>query len=311
MTDLLPLGGGGNTGSFVIEGRPAPEPGEQMEGNVRTVSENYFSVMGLPLISGRYFNEHDDGNAPPALVINRTLAERLFPNQSAIGQRLIMTYDAQRRPRQIVGVVGDEKVRQLDARVTPVIYFNYAQDGGTYSALVVRTTVDPASLITAARDEVHALEPEAAVFDEMPMTQLVAGSPATFLRRYPALLITAFAAVAVGLAMLGIYGVLSYVVTQRTHEIGIRMALGAQAGDVLRLIVGQSLRFAIAGIAIGIIGALVLTRLLVSLLYGVSATDPLTFAATAVVLAAMAVAAGFVPARRATKVDPMIALRYE
>jgi putative ABC transport system permease protein len=311
MTDLLPLSDGGNTGSFVIEGRPAPEPGEKMEANVRTVSENYFSVMGLPLISGRYFTEHDGRNAPLALVVNRTLAERIFPNQTAIGQRLILTYDAQRRPWQIVGVVGDEKVKQLDARVTPVIYFNYAQDGGTYSAIVARTTVDPASLITAARDEVRALEPEAAVFDEMPMTRLIAGSSSTFLRRYPALLIGAFAAVAVLLAMLGIYGVLSYMVTQRTHEIGIRMALGAQAGDVLRLIVGQSLRFAVAGIAIGITGALALTRLLASLLYGVSTTDPLTFAATAVVLAGMAVAAGFVPARRATKVDPMIALRYE
>jgi predicted permease len=311
MTDLLPLSGGGNTGSFVIEGRPAPDAGEKMEANVRTVSDNYFRVMGLPLISGRYFTEHDDLNAPLALVINRTLAERLFPNQTAIGQRLILTYDAQRRPREIVGVVGDEKVKQLDARVTPVIYFNYAQDGGTYSAIVARTTTDPASLITATRENIHALEPEAAVFDEMPMTRLVADSSSTFLRRYPALLITAFAAVAGLLAMLGIYGVLSYMVTQRTHEIGIRMALGAQRRDVLRLIVGQSLRFAVAGIVIGIIGALILTRLLASLLYGVSATDPLTFAAMAAILAGMALVAGFVPARRATKVDPMVALRYE
>ncbi|HKP10644.1 MAG TPA: ABC transporter permease [Blastocatellia bacterium] len=310
-TDLLPLSGGGNTASFVVEGRPAPEPGAETEANVRTVSENYFSVMGLPLVAGRFFGEHDDGNAPSVLIINRTLAERLFPQQDAVGQRVVFGFDSQRRPWQIVGVVGDEKVKQLDARVTPVIYFNYAQDRGTYNAVVVRTSGDPAGLIAAARDEVHALEPEAAVFDEMPMAQLIAGSPSTFLRRYPALLIGAFAAVAVGLAMLGIYGVLSYAVTQRTHEIGIRMALGAQRRDVLRLIAGQSLRFAAAGIAVGVVGALALTRLMASLLYGVSASDPLTFTATAAALAVMALAAGFVPAHRATRVDPMIALRYE
>jgi putative ABC transport system permease protein len=310
-TDLLPLSGGGNIASFIVEGQPAPLPDEKLEANVRTVSENYFAVMGMPLVEGRFFSEHDDRSAPSILVINHTLAARLFPQQSAIGQHLIFGFDAQRRPWQIVGVVGDENVKELDARVTPVIYFNYAQDGGTYNAVVVRTTGDPASLIGAARGEVHALEPEAVVFDEIPMTGLIADSPSTFLRRYPALLVGAFAAVAVLLAMLGIYGVLSYSVAQRTHEIGIRMALGAARRDVLQLIVGQSLRFALAGIALGLAGAFALTRLLASLLYGVSATDPLTFAATALVLAGMALVAAFVPARRATKVDPMVALRYE
>jgi putative ABC transport system permease protein len=310
-TDILPLAGGGNTAEFVVAGRPAPEPGDKIESNVRSVSEAYFNVMGLPLVEGRTFTEHDGKNAPTALVINRTLAERLFPQQSAVGQRVIFGFDSQRQPREIVGVVGDENVTALDARVTPVIYFNYAQDGGTYNAVVIRTSGDPASSIGAVRGEVRALEPEAAVFDERPMTVLIGDSPSTFLRRYPALLIGAFAAVAVGLAMLGIYGVLSYAVTQRTHEIGVRMALGAQRRDVLRLVVGQNLRLAVAGVALGLGGAFALTRLLASLLYEVSATDPLTFAAAALLLAGMALVAGFVPAHRATRVDPMIALRYE
>ncbi|MFL6278001.1 MAG: ABC transporter permease [Blastocatellia bacterium] len=310
-TDILPLAGGGNTASFYIAGRPAPQPGEMMEANVRSVSEKYFPVLGLPLVEGRFFTEHDNSNAPTALIINRTLAERVFPQQSAVGQRVIFGFDSRRQPREIVGVVGDENVTALDARVTPVIYFNYAQDGGTYNAVVVRTSNDPESLIGAAREEIRALEPEAAIFNEKPMTGLIADAPSTFFRRYPALLIGAFAAVAVLLAMIGIYGVLSYAVTQRTHEIGVRMALGAQRRDVLRLIAGQSLRLALTGIALGLGGALALTRLLASLLYGVSATDPLTFAATALLLAGVALAAGFVPARRATRVDPMIALRYE
>jgi putative ABC transport system permease protein len=310
-TDILPLSGGGNTASFSIEGQPAPSPGEKMEANVRTVSPNYFQVMGLPLIAGRSFNEHEEANGPITLVINRTLAERLFPQQSAVGQHVIFGFDPQRRPREIVGVVGDENVTALDARITPIIYFNYAQDSGAFISVVVRTSSDPANLIGAARSEIRALEPDVTIFAEMPMTRLIANSPSTFLRRYPALLIGAFAAVAVLLAMLGIYGVLSYAVTQRTHEIGIRMALGAARRDVLQLIVGQSLRLALGGIALGLAGAFALTRLLASLLYGVSATDPLTFAATALALAGMALAAGFVPAHRATKVDPMIALRYE
>jgi len=307
----LPLSGGGNTASFSIEGQPAPLPDAKMEANVRTVSVNYFKVMGLPLIAGRSFNEHEDANGSVTLVINRTLAERLFPQQSAVGQKIIFGFDPQRHPYEIVGVVGDENVTALDARITPIIYSNYAQDSGAFISVVVRTSSDPANLIGAARSEIRALEPDATIFAEMPMTRLIANSPSTFLRRYPALLIGAFAAVAMLLAMLGIYGVLSYAVTQRTHEIGIRMALGAARRDVLQLIVGQSLRFALIGITLGLAGAFALTRLLASLLYGVSATDPLTFAATALALAAMALAAGFVPAHRATKVDPMIALRYE
>ncbi|HKP86351.1 MAG TPA: ABC transporter permease [Blastocatellia bacterium] len=310
-TDLLPLSGGGNTGSFLVEGQPAPSPGDKNEGNLRTVSPDYFSVMRIPLIEGRLFNERDNMSAPNVLVINKTMADRVFPDGTAIGSRVVFVFDPAKQPWEIVGIVGNENVKSLDARVTPIVYFSYRQDGGGQIGVVVRTDADPASLIGAVRGEVSQLDPDLPVFGEMTMEQLISNSPSTFLRRYPALLISAFAVAAVGLATLGIYGVISYTVTQRTHEIGIRMALGARGADVLKLIVGQSMLVALIGIAVGLMGALALTRIMESLLFGVSATDPLTIACASLVLAGVALVASFVPARRATKVDPMVALRYE
>jgi putative ABC transport system permease protein len=310
-TDILPLSGGGNTGSFAVEGRPAPAPGEKTEGNIRTISPNYFGVMGIPLIKGRFFNERDKMGAADVLVINKTLADRAFPDGDAVGQRIVFVFDPAKTPREIIGVTGDENVTSLDARITPIVYFSNLQDGENQIGVVARTSADPASVISAARNEISRMDPDLPLYGVMTMQQLIANSPSTFLRRYPALLISAFAAAAVALAMLGIYGVISYSVTQRTHEIGIRMALGAKGGDVLKLIVGQSLLLALIGIAIGLAGALALTRIMSSLLYGVSATDPLTIAIAALILAGVALGASFAPARRALKVDPMIALRYE
>jgi putative ABC transport system permease protein len=310
-TDLLPLSGGGNTGSFLVEGRPAPAPGDKNEGHLRTISPDYFSVMRIPLVEGRFFNERDNMNTPNVLIINKAMADRVFPDGTAVGSRVAFIFDSAKQPWEIIGVVGSENVTSLDARITPMVYFSYLQDGSGQIGVVVRTEDDPASLIGAVRSEVSALDPDLPVYGEMTMEQLIANSPSTFLRRYPALLIGAFALAAVGLAMLGIYGVISYSVTQRTHEIGIRMALGARGTDVLRLIVGQSMLLALAGIGSGIVGALALTRIMQSLLFGVSATDPVTFIITSLVLTGVALGACVVPARRATKVDPMIALRYE
>jgi predicted permease len=310
-TDLLPLTKGGNTGSFVVEGRPAPPPGEETEGNIRTISPNYFSVMGIPLVKGRFFSERDNKTAPNVLVINKTLADRVFPGEDAVGRRLVFVFDPLKQPWEVVGVAGDENAIGLDSKVTPIVYFSYLQDGSNQIAVVARTESDPAAMVGAVRGEVSRLDPDLPVFGEMTMEQLISNSPATFLRRYPAYLISFFAAASLGLAMLGIYGVISYSVTQRTHEIGIRMALGARGVDVLRLIVGQSMLLALAGVALGVIGALALTRIMMSLLYGVSATDPLTFVVTSLALTGVALGASFVPARRAMKVDPMVALRYE
>ncbi len=310
-TDILPLSGGGNTGTLQVEGRPVPPPDERTEFNIRTISPNYFSVMGIPLVKGRFFTERDNSDRPKMLIINQTMADRVFPDGNALGRRIMFTFDAMKQPWEIVGIVGDENVTSLDVKITPIVYSSYLQDSSSQISVVARTTTDPATLISAVRNEVRTLDSDLPIFSETTMEQLISNSPSTFLRRYPAFLIGAFAIASLCLAMLGIYGVISYSVTERTHEIGIRMALGAKASDVLRLVVGQSMLLAFAGIALGIVGALAVTRIMTSLLFGVTATDPQTFIITSLVLTGVALGACFVPARRATKVDPMVALRYE
>jgi putative ABC transport system permease protein len=267
--------------------------------------------MGIPLVRGRYLTEQDDMSSRNVVLVNKTLVNLVFDGQGPLGKRIIFGFDSRRTPWEIVGVVGDENVVGLDSEVTPVVYFSYVQDGGTYLGLVVRTDVDPQSVITAIRGEIRAMEPGVAIFGETSMEQLIAGSPYTFLRRYPAMLIVAFAAFALVLAAIGVHGVISYSVEQRTREIGIRMALGAGRFDILRLVVGQGILLTAMGTGIGLVAAFVLTRLMASLLYGVSATDPLTYIGVTLVLATVALAACYIPARRATKVDPMVALRHE
>jgi putative ABC transport system permease protein len=310
-TSLRPLSGGGNTGSFMIEGKPAPDFGDKPEANVRTVSTNYFTVMGIPLIKGRFFTEADDVGAPNALIINQTLADRFFPDRDPVGQRIVFGFDPQRRPWLIVGVAGDEKVTALDARTTPVIYFHYEQDAESYMGVLVRTASDPMSMIGAVRSEIGGIDKDVPMFSVMTMEQMISNSQSTFTRRYPTFLIGVLAAVALTLAAVGIYGVISYSVTQRTHEIGIRMALGATKRDIIKLVVGEGLILMVAGVGIGLAAALALTRFLSSILFGVSATDPVAFVAVSAALAIVALIACYIPARRATKVDPMIALRYE
>ena len=306
---VLPLVGG-DTGGFNIEGEPVLGPGEKRESNLRTVSTGYFKVMGIPLIKGRYFTDYDNRTAPNVVIINQTLADRFFPGQEPVGKRIIFTF-GQPAPWQIVGVVGDEKVVSLDARTTPVIYAPYLIDLDSMMGVVVRADSDPDTLATAVRGEVAALDRDLPVYGFKTMDRMIAETPSTFLRRYPALLIGVFAVVAAALAVIGIYGVVSYSVTQRTHEIGIRMALGASKRDILKLVVGQAAGLMIAGVGGGLIAAFAVTRLMASLLYEVSATDLMTFASVSVLLAAVALLASYIPARRAAKVDPMVALRYE
>jgi putative ABC transport system permease protein len=306
---VLPLVGG-DTGGFNVEGEPAVGPGEKRESNLRTVSSGYFQVMGIPLIKGRYFTDFDNRNGPNVVIINQTLADRFFPGQEPVGKRIIFTF-GQPVPQQIVGIVGDEKVVSLDARTTPVIYAPYLSDLDSLMGIVVRADSDPDSLAAAVRGEVAALDRDLPIYGVQTMERMIAESPSTFLRRYPALLIGLFAVVAAALAVIGIYGVVSYSVAQRTHEIGIRMALGASKRDILKLVVGQAAGLMAAGVGGGLVAAFAVTRLMASLLYGVSATDPVTFASVSVLLAAVALLASYVPARRAAKTDPMVALRYE
>ncbi|HEV2913008.1 MAG TPA: ABC transporter permease [Pyrinomonadaceae bacterium] len=306
----LPLEGG-PVDLLRVEGQPPPPPGEVPKTTTHVVSPNYFRTMGIALVKGRYFTDNDNQSSPRVLVINGALAERLFANQDPIGRRVILE-GGDERPFEIVGVVDDERVGELDEEAAAaVVYHPFLQEPWTKLNLVVRTAGDPTSIVNAVRGEVHAIDPDLALYSVATMEQLIAERPSTFLRRYPALLMALFAAIALILAAIGIYGVISYSVNQRTHEIGVRMALGAQAGDVLRLIIGQGMVLILFGVAGGVAAALALTRLMRSLLFSVSATDPLTFILVTALLVLVALLACYIPARRATKVDPMTALRYE
>jgi putative ABC transport system permease protein len=305
---VLPLVGG-NTTRFIVEGEPVPPPGQQTEANLRDVSAGYFRTMGIPIINGRHFSERDNAGAPGVVIVNQTLARRAFPNGNAVGRRIIFTGD-NRTPIEIVGVVGDEKVNGLDARTTPVVYYPFLQIPSRFTNLIVRAH-NAAGLAAAIRQEGLALEPELTFFGGLTIERLMENLPATFARRYPAFLIGIFALIALALAAVGIYGVISYSVGQRTREIGLRMALGAHRRDVLKLVLKQGMTLAVTGVAIGLAAAFGLTRLMTGLLFGVDATDPGTFAGIAALLLLVALLSCYIPARRATKIDPMVALRCE
>jgi len=310
LIDVMPLHGGGTTG-FAVEGRPAPPPGQAPEANTRDVSPNYFSVMGIPLVRGRFFTDQDKSGSPLVLIINKTLADKVFPGQDAVGHRFIFIFDSHPMVAEIVGVVGDEKLGSLDQPTTPVLYSSSFQTNDTDLTLVVRTNSDPATLTAALRAEVANLDPNILVSSAITLRTIIEDSPSVFMRRFPALLIGAFAIVAVLLSAIGIYGVLSYLVTQRTREIGVRMALGAQRSNIVRLLLGEGMRLAALGVAIGLVVAVGATRLLARLLFGVLPTDPLVLLVVTGLIAVVTLVACALPARRATKVDPVVALRYE
>lgn len=306
----LPLSGDGGTGTPEVVGRPKPAAGWS-ESLLRTVSPNYFEVMGVRVASGRAFNDRDRTDSPPVVLVNQTFAERNFPGEDPTGQRVTFRFTQGQPPFEIVGVVGDEKIKSLDSETAPVIYFPLGQAADSSSALVVRTKSDPEGVVSALRGELRALDPEAPLFGVRTMERLISDAPATFMRRYPAYLIGVFAAAALLLASVGIYGVISYAVSQRTHELAIRAALGASRRDLMGLVLRQGLALALCGVGVGVLGALALTRLLGSLLFGVSAADPAVYALVSALLVGVALLACLVPARRAMRVDPMEALRYE
>jgi putative ABC transport system permease protein len=303
----LPLTGRGDTGGFKVAGRPEDE---RTEVNLRTVSRSYFDTLGVRLAAGRAFAEGDGPDAPPVVIVNETLARRVFPG-GALGQRISFTFFEGEPWWEIVGVVGDERVDQLDKGVTPIVYFAYAQAPDNSMALVVRSAVAPEALAKEMREVVRGLDPELPLQDVTTMEQRIADSLPVFLRRYLALLIGAFAALAAVLAGVGIYGVAAHAVEQRQHEIGVRMALGAAPGQVVGMILGQALALAGVGVAIGLAGSALASRALSGLLYGVASTDALVHAAVAGALATVVVAACARPAWRAVRVDPTIALRAD
>lgn len=312
-TTAVPLVWKGGANGLTLEGREA-EPNASWNANHRQVSPDYFQTMNIGLRQGRVFNEMDNERALPVAVINETMARQYWPGQSPIGRRFKVGGINESNPwLTIVGVVADVRQIRADAPVKAEMYVPYWQAAAfpTFAPrdLVIRTSVAPASLVPAVHQTIHEIDPYQPLSSIRTMDEVL--NRETAQRRVGMLLLVAFAALALLLASLGIYGVLSYFVVQHIPEIGIRMALGAGRSDVLRLVIGKGMKLALAGIAIGLIGAFMLTRLMASLLFGVSAIDPLTFAGVAGLLTIIALLACYLPARRATKVDPMIALRYE
>ena len=307
ISNDLPLEGDDTTtGIGTVDGRQMFERGHQPLMGVHAVNSGYFRSMGIPLLRGRELSVADTADSHHVVVINQKLADLAWPGQDPIGKHLNLLDDT---PAEVVGVVGDVLHNGLTEIPGPETYFPFAQNPWSYVSLAVRTRGNPASVYTAVRAIVVALDSELPLHDLRPMEQVVAETMST--RRLTLWLVGAFGAVALVLAVVGIYGVMSYAVTERVHEIGVRMALGAQRRDVLRLVVGKGMRLAAAGLALGFVAALAATRLMTGLLFGVHASDPLTYAVISVLLAFAAVAACYVPARRATAVDPLVALRYE
>jgi putative ABC transport system permease protein len=269
--------------------------------------------MGIPLQRGRVFDSRDTAEAPTVMVVNRRLAEQFWPGEDPTGKRIkIGPVDSPNQWASVAGVVGDVRQGGLYGEQDLEIYVPYTQERRGFTAprdLVVRTSGDPGSLAGAVRQAVWAVDKDQPISNVRTMDQVLAASVSR--ERFQMLLLALFAALALVLACVGLYGVISYAVVQRTHEIGVRMALGAQAGDVLRLVINQGMLLTFIGLVIGIAGAFAVTRVMTEILYGVTATDPLTFAGVPIVLGVIALLACYIPARRATKVDPLVALRYE
>lgn len=281
-------------------------------GYFRAVSPGYFAAMGIPVVSGRDFSGRDRGDAAPVAVVNRTMARRFWPGRSALGERLTITdlvHDDERIAAEIVGVVGDVQHAGLDAPAGSEMYLPFEQCPFLWMHLVVHTAVPPAALAGAVAAQVRALDPDTPVGTVTTLDQMLARSLAP--RRFQAMLLGAFALLAVALTAIGIWGVASSSVAQRRHEMGIRMALGARPGDLLWLVLSEGGRLGLAGVAAGIAGALALTRLLGGLLFGVTPTDPAIFAAGVALVLAITLAASWFPARRAMDADPVAALRQE
>jgi putative ABC transport system permease protein len=309
FVNYLPLGGANSSDSYYVEGEPDPPPGQEHEGRYRVATPDYFRTMEISIVRGRAFTEQDKADAPPVVIVNETLARAHWPDQDPLGKRIRLYGPPDKSPwMEIVGVVEDVK-HELNIPVTPEYYLPHAQDPWNAMVLVARTSVEPASLAPALRQQVWAIDKDQPVFDVKTMQEVRSGSVALY--SFSSVMLAIFAGVALVLAAVGIYGVMAFAVTQRTQEIGIRMALGARTADVLKLVVTHGMKLALLGIVIGLAGSWALTRFIEKLLVGVEATDMLTFSLVSLCLLVAAFVACYLPARRATKVDPLVALRYE
>jgi putative ABC transport system permease protein len=312
-TTSVPLAWKGGTSGLTVEGRP-PRQGLQDDAVHRQVTAGYLEALGLQLKAGRFIAESDAPQTQPVAVVNEAMARTYFAGGDALGKRFkVGGPDSERPWLTVVGVVGDLRQMGIEAPAKPEMYLPYKQVNYqpwfAPAHLVVRSSGEPASLVASVRREVHAVDPEQPVSNVQTMAEILGEEAAQ--RRTGMLLLATFAGLALLLASLGIYGVLSFFVAQHTQEIGVRLALGARPRAILALVLGKGMRLALAGLALGLCGALMLTRFIESQLFGVSASDPLTYAALALLLALVALLACYLPARRAMKVDPMVALRYE
>jgi predicted permease len=310
VTWQLPLSGSGATTSLNVEGRP-DDPGNVPMGVIHSAGPGYFRTMGIPLKQGREFTDHDDFESAPVLIVNETLAKKFFPGEDAIGKRILPGFSTSGKYqyREIVGVVGDVKHGGVRSEASPEFYYAQSQMPVNSLTLVVRTTAEPGTLVAPVRGVVREMDANAPVFAVRTVEEYLSRSVAS--TRFNMTLLAAFAAVALVMTAVGLYGVISFSVSQSTRELGIRVALGARAGDALRLVMGRGMLLTLVGLVLGLAAAWGLTRVMAGLLFGVAATDTLTFAGVALLLAGVAAIACYVPARRATKVDPIVALRSE
>ena len=307
----LPLQHGGNTTGYRVEGTPELPPSQWTIVNFREVSPGYFQTLGIPILRGRDFDARDTNDSRNVVIVNQTFAKFNFRNESPLGKRVTFGGEQQGNPVwfEIVGVVADIRTIELQVEPQPDVFLSYGQEDSNGMSFVIKTSIEPASLTSAAVDAIHKADAMLPVSDIKPMDKIVHESISQ--PRFNTLLLTAFAGVALLLAAAGIYGVMSYMVTLRTNEIGIRVALGGQMSDVLRLVIGRGMILTIIGVALGIGIAFGVSRVMSGLLFGVTPTDPITFTFIALLLSSVALLACYIPARRASRVDPMVALRYE
>ena len=310
QASAIPASGGRGTIRFVIEGR-ATALGQEDECQIMTVSTGYFSSLKIPLADGRFFSATDSKDSPGTVVVNRAFVKSYLAGENPLGKRIRFTYSAQNPFLQIVGVAGDTASIDLAAPAPPIIYTANDQGPSTFLNYMVRTAGQPVAFVGAARAALHGMDSQLPMIQPQSLEEVADQSPSVFLRRYPSYLIGCFAVLALILAVVGLYGLIAHLVLQRTREIGIRVALGAQRKDILRMVLRQGIRATIAGVAAGVVAGLALMRFMSSLLYGVSPGDWITFVGVSVLMLAVALVACLIPAYRAMRVDPLVALRYE